>query len=415
MCNSPSQTPSGQKFACRRCDQCISVRRFDWVSRAMAERQMHPYTIALGLTYGNATQAQRDGAMMFRYSDVQGFFARLRSAIKRQYKIDGAVRYIVAGEQGDRNGRCHYHIIIFSQVDLTTIGEFYSPFGLVKDRDDIVTGSDQEPRRRNWTMWPHGFVTLQEADEGGMHYCLSYALKDQFAADKALGQAREAKSETYATGLFRPSKNPPIGLPYLEQLLHGLRSAGHVQPNTKLKIPDLKGFWYPTGILRKYLLTGFRLINDECIQLTGSNAPQWTSLLHSCRKSETDMEILNGTEESESFADLARDFASRSAFVQSQKDRAKTRRKCGSKVACNTCLRALSRDQLFDLGIKSVETEEGQFFEYWENDENGQKLYIDQWDGSSRGPNKNCFSKSTEHVLACFPYTGRSSLKAWSG
>ena len=182
MCSDPI-TQDGNTFACRTCDECVSTRRHGWVSRAMAEKAVYPYAACVTLTYSDETQHGRDGAAMFAYADIRLFLAFLRrsaayEAKKCHWNVKPLVRFLCAGEQGDRNGRCHWHLILFTNFDLSRIGKFTLNGKQISDRRDMLTIGKRK-RRLNWTLWKHGFMTLQEPDQAGMAYVLSYCLKDQ--------------------------------------------------------------------------------------------------------------------------------------------------------------------------------------------------------------------------------------------
>lgn len=408
MCQNPSTNPNtGDTFACRNCDACISQRRFDWVSRAMAEKHTSAQTICLTLTYDNSTQENREGAMMFRYSDVQAFFKRLRDHIKTKTGKTGSLRYIVAGEQGDRHGRCHWHIVLFSQVDLLELGEISTPYSNTPP-EKIVTGPGERPIRLHWSIWGRGFVTFQQPDEGGIHYALTYALKDQFAGDKARGTNREAKSETFATGLFRMSKFPPIGQAYLDQRLSALRAMGAVLPSTKIRVPGLRGYWRPSGMLRKYLLTNLRDINHQVKEATGRNAPQWSSLVAACKNSDKDLEALHGEEiEDDELADTIQRNAARKREDQQVARDGYVRRRCGSTAPCNGCLSAIAGFEPDGSRFERFERDpENWSWRYAQNDPKGDTLRRDQRDGKCAGQNRLCQTlPSAPEIVRAFPAT----------
>lgn len=304
MCSDPPtmtdpETGEVRTYACRRCNECIATRRHGWVARAMAEKAENSHAVCVTLTYADDTQERRDAAAMFAYADIKLFLGALRAAARREAKrsnwnVVPSIRFLCAGEQGDRNGRCHWHMIIYSNFDLTRLGKFRLRGKLVSHRRDIETVGKRK-RRLNWTLWPHGFMTVQQPDQKAMSYVLSYCLKDQFTDEKSVGTMREAKSENFATGLFRMSKRPAIGESWLMRKLEGLESSGAVLPSLQLSIPDFGGYWHPNGLFREKLLWGLVALNQRALWATGANAPQWSSLLASCAENETDMEILNGT------------------------------------------------------------------------------------------------------------------------
>lgn len=297
MCSDP-QEKDGLAFACRRCDECIATRRHGWVARAMAEKSDWSHSACVTLTYSDDTQESRDAAAMFCYAHVSDFLKRLRSASAREAKKAGwnfkpVIRFLCAGEQGDRNGRCHWHMIIYSNFDLALLGQFRLRGKLVSHRRDMITEGKRK-RRLNWTLWPFGFMTLQEPDQSAMNYVLSYCLKDQFTEEKSRDTMRHAQAENFATGLFRMSKRPSIGENFLMRKMESLLEKGAVLPALQISVPGMEGYWQPTGGFRKRLLWCLHALNKRILWATGANAPQWPTLLASCSQFEADLEVLNG-------------------------------------------------------------------------------------------------------------------------
>lgn len=410
MCSDPQtfinkETGEANIGACRKCDECIAARRHQWVSRGMAELACWPHALSVTLTYDDSTQENRDAAAMFAYGDVRAFLQRLRAAINR-LQPGGRLRFICAGEQGSRNGRCHWHLIIYSDVDLTRLGKFRARGHFVTHRRDMITVGKRK-RRLQWDLWGKGFVTVQEPDEAAMHYVLSYCLKDQFTVEKSEGTARHAKAEDFATGLFRMSKRPAIGEAWLWRKLEGLEASGAVLPHLRLKVPGLSGYYYPTGSMREKLLWGLVALNQRVIWATGRNAPQWSSLLASVQDSPADLEVLcygKENEQEEEAAFLARiDLDGREGFHQHQ--RAEKRRRCGGSVPCVECLRSLSGEQLYALNAE-------RYFDQW-----GQAQFRPKAGGQycdprpdGKGVNPYCQERGSRLSRFTFPDSDRSDL-----
>jgi len=318
MCSEPikhtdKETGEVIIFACRTCNQCIAARRSGWIDRGMAERACHPYSLCVTLTYNTATEGNRDARRMFQYSDVMAFLKRLRRAAvymaeKHKWNVVPYVRFICAGEQGERGeNHCHWHLVLYTNFDIRAIGEFQ---GIVDGEKRVLTYPRDEKhlmsirkrkRRLDWSIWaddkkPKGFVTLGEADLKGMHYVLSYCLKDQFAAEKAEGTMREAKSEAFATGLFRMSKRPAIGEQFIVRKMEDLLAKGAVLPSLMIPVPDVDFKWWPTGAMREKALWHLSAVNRRIRWATGADAPQWSSLLASVSENEKELEILDGQE-----------------------------------------------------------------------------------------------------------------------
>lgn len=375
MCSDPQSktdrdTGEVQTYACRRCDQCVATRRHGWVARAMAEKTDWPHAACITLTYSQETAEGRDAARMFCYAHVSDFLKRLRSAAAREAKrakwnFAPVVRFLCAGEQGDRNGRCHWHLILYSNFDLARLGQFRRRGKLVSHRRDMITEGKRK-RRLNWTLWNWGYMTLQVPDQAAMSYVLSYCLKDQFTHEKSKGTMREASSENFATGLFRMSKRPAIGENFLMRKMEALDAVGAVLPNLQIRVPDFGGYWQPSGSFREKLLWCLVALNKRALWSTGANAPQWASLVSSCRDSEADLGVLNGPQvEKINYTQLARKAGQRleswaEGFAARERDRAARSGPC----YCQACLDALSETQLETLGLWRVVKPRPQVAEY---------------------------------------------------
>lgn len=353
MCKRPHTLETGEKIACRNCNDCVNTRSNEWIARAMAEKLTSRETYSITLTYNDDTLENSDGARFFRYSDVNAFIKRLKRAATYKFgKVDNAIRFICAGEIGSKGTeRCHWHIVIYSQIDLLSLGDFHN-FHTGKEvtsRHDKITTDPNRVKRLNWQYWPHGFLSIQEPDQGGIAYALIYALKDQFSLEKSKGTMRQHRSENFASGYFRMSKRPPIGGLWLDQKLDRLLELGAVLPNLKLNVPEYSGYWYPSGTMRQKLLRGLYLINQIQVEQTGNNAPQWASLLATIDPETKDYEVLTHGEIQETDEQTDEEWqlsqALRSKEYDQRKNHRDTRRRCGGIRPCSACANSLTDDQ----------------------------------------------------------------------
>lgn len=333
-----------QEFACRVCNDCIATRKHQWLARAMAERASWPFALAVTLTYSNDEPANRDSAAMFCYDDVRGFLKRLLSAARFYAKSNKLgfvprVRFICAGEQGSRTNRVHWHLILFSDLDLCLLGEVSRKAGVVNTREEMISGSrGRDEKRLHWSLWGKGFVLMQVPDQGAFAYVLKYCLKDSFTVEKSVGTMRHAKAEDFATGMFRMSKRPAIGQQWLEGQLARLYEAGAVLPALELRVPGMKMAWVPSGNSRKLVLWSMAAINRLTRYRTGADAPQWSSLLAATADSPYDRRILDGV----FWSDQKAASAARSVTLSGRtavRDRSEGWhvRRCGYVVRCRFC------------------------------------------------------------------------------
>ena len=358
MCTSPIKTWDKQTgkeitFACRNCNDCIAARQNDWVARGVAEKATSAEAMVLNLTYrDNHDGTSPDGAVAFRYGDVQKLLKRIRKAYCDLYGKDaaGEIRYIVAGERGSLKGRVHWHMVIFADRKFTFLGKWYDFVFKLIPGPLINHAARKRKRMCHWSMWEHGHIVVQEPDQAGISYVLKYALKDQFNVVKARGTAREAKSELSGASFFRMSKKPPIGMRFLERRCDDWERRRVVPVKLELKIPEYKGFWWPKGQMREYLLLRLHQINERCKRETGSDAPQWNTLVASMVEETKDWETLvYGEIEQEEIAWELEEFKeslSRKKSPQERKEcRALVRQRCGGAEICVACWAEASNRQ----------------------------------------------------------------------
>ncbi|MBL4807281.1 MAG: hypothetical protein JKY31_08330 [Rhodobacteraceae bacterium] len=373
----------------------------------MAEKATNEETFVFALTYNDETQESRDAAKTFVYKDIKDFMKRLRQAIYRKTKQRGQLRFIVAGENGSKKGRCHWHIVLYSQVDLLSFGKWSHWWtGKPVQREDVKAHSKKH-KRINWTLWKSGFVSVQEPDQGGMEYALSYALKHQFNIENSQGTMRETKSEHWASGYFSQSRRPPIALNWLKGKLDSLLEKNAVPHNLEFKIQDYKGYWHPTGLMRDYLLRTIWENNEIIEYRTGKRAPQMAALLASVVDQQKDWEILQNGKiiEQDSFTDeeFSESVAAKAANAGSNAARERIRYRCGAFRPCRACYDALESDEQdainkfgFEIAIeKNINSYEYEGEKALEN--------VDNWfRGSFNINNTYCALKETKGRLKAF-------------
>lgn len=341
MCSNPSQI-DGQQVACRVCPQCIQSYKSDWVCRALAEADTAFHSFQIELTYRNNDDGTAPaGAVAFQYRDVQLFMKLLRETYFKKYEVRGEIRYIVAGEKGSKNGRAHWHLLLYSNKPIHTLGDWSDIMGRPQPGMRYATNM-------HWSIWPHGFVYVQRLSQKSVSYSIKYAIKDRLTSLKSQGTMNESRSETYAASLFRMSKKPPVGWTYLERICEDWRDRRVVPVTLDIKIPGYSSYWYPRGKFREYLLQQLHDINLTHQEEYGSDCPQWAALLASVvSQKETDSQIrdLEGLiyGEVETIKDETWFQKFRAHLAEKQRihadahERAKIRRTCGRLDACAAC------------------------------------------------------------------------------
>jgi len=174
------QVPCGQCIGCR-----LEYARV-WATRCWHESLMHDQSYFVTLTYDD------DHLKTFSLvpEDLTNFFKRLR-----KYK---KIRYYACGEYGDKNGRPHYHAVIFG-LDLNDLRAFsINKFGDPLYRSPFLA-----------SVWNNGFVTIGEVTFQSCSYVARYVMKKQ------KGKGSKVYDELGIIPPFvRMSRRPGIGYDY---------------------------------------------------------------------------------------------------------------------------------------------------------------------------------------------------------
>lgn len=89
---------------CGRCIQCRIRKASEWATRIMHESDYHKGNCFITLTYDQENLPADNGVDK---TEFQRFMKRLRK------RVDKKIKYYACGEYGTKNGRPHYHAIIF--------------------------------------------------------------------------------------------------------------------------------------------------------------------------------------------------------------------------------------------------------------------------------------------------------------
>lgn len=100
--------PDGLMVPCGRCVGCRKQRSLEWAIRL--EREMPYWQSAVFVTYTYSEEKLPFSGVFptLLKSDMQKYFKRLRKQLGKR-----KIMYYQCGEYGDKNGRPHYHAIIF--------------------------------------------------------------------------------------------------------------------------------------------------------------------------------------------------------------------------------------------------------------------------------------------------------------
>lgn len=207
------------EIPCGNCLGCRTDTAADWARRALHEASLWEHNCFLTLTYSEGNLPP-DGDLQPR--DLTLFLKRLRRAFdaKRQTRprnihrgrslfLAGdtrhSLRYIAAGEYGDRNGRPHYHLLLFNCG-------FTDAYAVAKDLLESPVLQQ---------LWPAGIHRLGALTGASANYVAQYTLKKQ-----GTGTTYCTPDGVIRTSPFmRMSTKPAIGHDWLakwkEDLKHG--------------------------------------------------------------------------------------------------------------------------------------------------------------------------------------------------
>lgn len=161
---------------------CEASKNRAWMLRAQLELKEHKHTAFATLTYAPASLPPT-----LQKRHLQLFLKRFREHKKRS-KTATTIRFFASGEYGEKDGRPHYHAILF---------------GASKADAEIVQKA-----------WPHGHAYTVDATAGAIAYVAGYTAKKQ-------GERRKAQEEqidedtgevyTYQPPFLQMSRRPGIG------------------------------------------------------------------------------------------------------------------------------------------------------------------------------------------------------------
>jgi len=175
MCLAPTTTrkdgtPISVYYTCGDCFECYKKRAIEWSTRVGHELASYEDNIFVTLTYDDQKLVyDKDGtpSYNFDYTDFQAFMKRLRTRIPNT-----RIRYFTSIEYGGKNGRLHFHAILFNFHPNLQRRNKTTPTAIAPSGFQLYHSSFLEE------LWPHGFHSFSEASVETAYYIASYALSD---------------------------------------------------------------------------------------------------------------------------------------------------------------------------------------------------------------------------------------------
>ena len=208
---------------CKKCVGCRSDNAKMWTLRAVHEMKLHKYNCFITLTYDNNSDLVAEDPLCIaslRYKHFQNFMKRLRKRFPKD-----KICYLVCGEYGLKDGRAHWHAILFGfdfpDKELVYVKNNYQHF-----YSQILQDCWSTYKKETDTYEPIGFIDLCNCDLDCCKYVAGYVLKklpvDQKGATVGhylddSGVVQDIELVGVAPPIIRSSRNPAIGLKWFEQ------------------------------------------------------------------------------------------------------------------------------------------------------------------------------------------------------
>lgn len=177
------------ELPCGKCVGCRADQALMWSIRAYHESTLHEKNCFVTLTYNDANLPP-DGKIDKRH--LQAFFKALRKKFPPRH-----IRYIAAGEYGEKTRRPHYHAILFGEDFLW---------------DKVPIDNDLYSSPLLTEIWKKGFVSIAPVTMASVCYVCGYV-------NKKLGD-----EDTFSL----MSRRPGIGHRWLEKYKDDLVRTGSV-------------------------------------------------------------------------------------------------------------------------------------------------------------------------------------------
>lgn len=167
---SPYSEQKGFNVPCGKCWGCRLNHARQWAIRCTHEAQYYDEELKLPscfitLTFNSDYLLKRENPLSLNKRDFQLFMKRLR---KKYPNIP--IRYYHSGEYGEKNGRPHYHAIIFG----------------VNFNDRILWKSKPHKLYTSETLnglWPYGYSTIGNVSFETASYTARYIMKKRYGED----------------------------------------------------------------------------------------------------------------------------------------------------------------------------------------------------------------------------------------
>lgn len=203
------------RLPCGQCVGCRLERSRQWAVRVMHEAALHEDNSFITLTYDGDHLPAR---LSLDYREFQLFFKRLRKAV-----APIRVRFFMAGEYGDKNGRPHFHACVFGYSFPDRLYFRTLPSGSKIYRSAFLE-----------SLWPFGYSSVGDVTFDSAAYVARYIMKKVTGdarghytrVDCATGEIYEIEPE-----FCRMSLKPGVGANWLKKYQSDVFPHGYVVVN----------------------------------------------------------------------------------------------------------------------------------------------------------------------------------------
>ena len=182
------------------CIGCLEDRAKEWATKCYLESLYHDESYFITLTYDDNhlpisnTMTTSKGEIFYddgtwnsyiEYEHVRSFIRKVRDWQREKYGING-IKYFGCGEYGGKEGRAHFHIIMFGlhlEPNDVRVHEI-SKDGNVTYKCEELSKCWVMPNERRGQAEPMGFITVAEVNWQTSRYVAGYVQKKEFKNTK---------------------------------------------------------------------------------------------------------------------------------------------------------------------------------------------------------------------------------------
>lgn len=192
-----------EEIPCQNCIGCRKEKALEWTNRILMEIKTNP----LNNYFLTITYDAKNEKLSLSKRDIQLFLKRIREK-------QGELRYLVAGEYGERTFRPHYHMIMLNH---------YPGSGKKWDRQQTEMLELEK-------IWGKGRILGSDVTESNIAYTCQYTTKKAYSIEKNWPQNIEKP-------FILMSRRPGLGKDYIEENIDLIKKENLIFINGKHKLP----------------------------------------------------------------------------------------------------------------------------------------------------------------------------------